>query len=310
VELVRLLQEDGRQPLARLARRLETPIGTVTRRITALRSARVIDISAVTGLRALGYDFAALLGLRLDGRDAVPEVFRKLWRIPSVDYASLVGGPYDAIVQVVAEDEAQFLDILDGKIRRLEGIRDVEVHPYLSMYFQRYRYPDLSLSAADEGDGALLDAGAFDETDKRIIIELCRDGRLPFHTIGDLLGVSESQVRRRVRRMTASGGLRIMALANPISLGFSTIAWLAIRVIPGKKVRQVAEELSQVREVTYIALPSGRFDIFAELIARSKDDLMRLLEDSVRSIEGVQRVEVWLHLGAWHWRPLRPERPA
>ncbi len=141
--------------------------------------------------------------------------------------------------------------------------------------------------------------------DKKIVAELNLDGRRNFRSLGDELGVSESQVRRRVKRMVESGSLRVMAMANPTSLGYGSLAWLAINVAGGESVRSVAERLAQVTGVTYIIITSGRYDLFVDVVAQDHDDLLRLLDEEVRTVRGVQHVQTWLHLDL-HWRPLRP----
>lgn len=308
-EIVRLLQHDGRLPFVTIARRIGIQTKAVSKRVGELREMGVIDITAVTDPRALGFDAAALIGLRITRSQRGHDVIDELWKLPYVDYASLTGGRYDLIVEVVCRDSAELLEIVEQDIVPITGARECEVFPYLSLYYQRFEY----VPAQPRGDdgagrgeqGVRVGALEFDEVDQRIIAELNHDGRTPFEDIGGRLAVSESQVRRRVKRMVDSGGLRIMAMTNPVSLGFTRLAWVAIRVAPGAKVRDVARRLSDVPAIIYIVVCSGRFDIFVDLVARDDDDLVTILDEQVRAVPGIDTVEAWVHLDL-HWRPLRP----
>ena len=309
--IVRFLQEDGRCPVVRIAEELDMPSRAISKRIAELRQTGVIDITAVTDPKALGLESAALVGLKLDPSETSPDaVVPALWNIPYIDYLSVTGGRYDVIAEVVCREPAELLRIVQRQIVPAAHPRLVEIFPYLSLYYQRFRYLSgngelvgLPESAGEQG----VRAGSvqFDVMDQRIIAELNRDGRTPFDEIRKRVGVSESQVRRRVNRMVDGGGLRIMAMANPASLGYKTLAWLAITVAPGAAIRDVAQALSTVRAVIYIVVPSGRFHVFADVIARDEEDLLRILDEDIRATHGVESVEAWIHLDL-HWRPLRP----
>ncbi len=308
-EIVRLLQHDGRLPFVEIARRLAVQTKTVSKRVAELRESGVIDITAVTDPRALGFDAAALIGLRMTRSKLAQDVVDELWKLPYVDYASLTGGRYDLIVEVVCRDSAELLDIVERDIVPITGARECEIYPYLSLYYQRFEYIPAQ-PRGDSGDkageqGVRVGSLEFDEVDQRIIAELNHDGRTPFEDIGGTLAVSESQVRRRVKRMVDSGGLRIIAMTNPVSLGFTRLAWVAIRVAPGATVRDVARRLSEVSAIIYIVVCSGRFDLFVDLVARDNDDLLTILDEQVRAVPGIDTVEAWVHLDL-HWRPLRP----
>ena len=269
-EIVRLLQHDGRLPFVTIARRLDVQTKTVSKRVGELRESGVIDITAVTDPRALGFDEAALIGLRVTRAQPGHDVIDELWKLPYVDYVSLTGGRYDLIVEVVCRDSAELLDIVEQDIVPITGARECEIFPYLSLYYQRFEYsPAQPRGEAHAGEqGVRVGALEFDEVDQRIIAELNHDGRTTFEDIGGRLAVSESQVRRRVKRMVDSGGLRIIAMTNPVSLGFSRLAWVAIRVAPGATVRDVARRLSEVPAIIYIVVCSGRFDLFVDLVAQ------------------------------------------
>ena len=133
-----------------------------------------------------------------------------------------------------------------------------------------------------------------DEADRRIIAVLQRDGRCPYGAIAKQVGLSEAAVRRRVQRLRESGTIEIVAITDPMQLGFSREALVGIRV--QGDVRVVADKLAAIEEVSYVVLCAGSFDVLAELVTADDDGLVRLLNDAIRPIPGVIEVETFLYL--------------
>jgi Lrp/AsnC family transcriptional regulator, regulator for asnA, asnC and gidA len=137
-------------------------------------------------------------------------------------------------------------------------------------------------------------AVTLDDFDRKIISVLQRDGRCPYGTIADQVGLSEAAVRRRVQRLRETGIMEIVAITDPLQLGFSREALVGIRV--QGDVRIVAEKLASLDEINYVVLCAGSFDVLAELVTIDDDSLVHLLNDSIRSIPGVTEVETFLYL--------------
>ncbi len=137
-------------------------------------------------------------------------------------------------------------------------------------------------------------ATTLDVADRKIIGVLQRDGRCPYGTIAQQVGLSEASVRRRVQRLREAGIIEIVAITDPMQLGFSREALVGIRV--HGDVRTVADKLSAIDEVSYVVLCAGSFDVLAELVTADDESLVRLLNESVRSIPGVTEVETFVYL--------------
>jgi Lrp/AsnC family transcriptional regulator, regulator for asnA, asnC and gidA len=136
--------------------------------------------------------------------------------------------------------------------------------------------------------------GALDEIDRKIIGLLQRDGRRPYGAIAENVGLSEAAVRRRVQRLRDAGVMQIVAITDPLQLGYGREALVGIRV--HGDVRLVADKIAAIEEANYVVMTAGSFDLIAELIAVNDDDLVHLLNDSIRSIPGVTEVETFLYL--------------
>jgi Lrp/AsnC family transcriptional regulator for asnA, asnC and gidA len=135
---------------------------------------------------------------------------------------------------------------------------------------------------------------ALDVIDRQIISLLQIDGRRSYGAIAEEVGLSEAAVRRRVQRLRDSGVMQIVAITDPLQLGYGREALIGIRV--HGDVRKVADKIAAIDEANYVVMTAGSFDIIAEVIAVDDAALVHLLNDSIRSIPGVTEVETFLYL--------------
>src|SRR4051794_37256546 len=133
-----------------------------------------------------------------------------------------------------------------------------------------------------------------DDVSKAIIEQLQSDGRRSYAEIGKAVGLSEAAVRQRVQKLTDSGVMQVVAVTDPMQLGFYRQAMIGIRVT-GDTTR-VAAELAAFPSVDYVVLTAGSFDVLAEVVCESDDDLIELLNHRIRAIEGVLSTETFVYL--------------
>ncbi|HJQ43564.1 MAG TPA: Lrp/AsnC family transcriptional regulator [Jatrophihabitantaceae bacterium] len=136
--------------------------------------------------------------------------------------------------------------------------------------------------------------GVPDEVSKKIIEQLQEDGRRAYATIGKAVGLSEAAVRQRVQKLTDAGVLQIVAVTDPMQIGFARQAMIAISV--SGNVEAVADELAKIDEVDYIVITAGSFDLMAEIVVEDDAHLLDLVSSRIRSIHGVLRTETFLYL--------------
>jgi Lrp/AsnC family transcriptional regulator for asnA, asnC and gidA len=133
-----------------------------------------------------------------------------------------------------------------------------------------------------------------DDVDKALIEALQQDGRLPYTRLAAEVGLSEAAVRQRVQRLIESGATQIVAVTDPMMLGFHRMAMVGVRV--GGDVRGAADTISSIPEVSYVVIVSGSFDLLIEVVCEDDDHLLSLLNDKVRSIPGVRSTETFTYL--------------
>ncbi len=133
-----------------------------------------------------------------------------------------------------------------------------------------------------------------DDVSKAIIEQLQLDGRMPYSTIGKAVGLSEAAVRQRVQRLLSSGVVQIVAVTNPLQLGFARQAMIGIHA--EGDIEPIADELAAMPEVDYVIVTAGSFDIIAEVVCESDDHLLELLSKRIRAINAVQSTETFVYL--------------
>ncbi|KQV24751.1 MULTISPECIES: Lrp/AsnC family transcriptional regulator [unclassified Microcella] len=133
-----------------------------------------------------------------------------------------------------------------------------------------------------------------DDVSKAIIEQLQDDGRRSYAEIGKAVGLSEAAVRQRVQKLTESGVMQVVAVTDPMQLGFYRQAMIGIRV--AGDTTSVAEALARIPAVDYVVLTAGSFDIMAEVVCENDDDLIDLLNKQIRGIDGVQTTETFVYL--------------
>ncbi len=133
-----------------------------------------------------------------------------------------------------------------------------------------------------------------DDVSKAIVEQLQQDGRRPYATIGKAVGLSEAAVRQRVQRMQDAGIMQIVAVTDPLQVGFSRAAMIGIRV--EGDVEAVADTLEAMPEIDYLVVCAGSFDILAEIVAEDDDRLLELINRHIRAIAGVRSTETFVYL--------------
>jgi Lrp/AsnC family transcriptional regulator for asnA, asnC and gidA len=133
-----------------------------------------------------------------------------------------------------------------------------------------------------------------DETSKRIIEQLQEDGRRPYAAIGKAVGLSEAAVRQRVQRLLDAGVMQIVAVTDPLQVGFARQAMIGIRV--EGDVAEVADQLSEMAEVDYVVVTAGSYDLLAEVVCEDDDHLLDLLTRRIRALPGVRTTETFVYL--------------
>lgn len=129
-----------------------------------------------------------------------------------------------------------------------------------------------------------------DATDSAMITLLQKDGRVSNTDMAKQLGMSESTIRARLKRLIDDEIIQIVAVSNPYKLGFELTGNVYIHV-EMKKLEDIVTQLKSFRELWYIILTTGDSNINAEFIVKDRDELNDLIYNKISKIDGVIRLE-------------------
>lgn len=136
-------------------------------------------------------------------------------------------------------------------------------------------------------------AAGLDATSRSIIEQLQEDGRRSYAAIGKAVGLSEAAVRQRVQRLTESGVLQIVAVTDPMQVGFTRAAMIGIGV--EGDLQAAAARVESLPAVTYAIVTAGQYDLLAEVVCEDDEHLLGVLSD-IRQIPDVKKTETFVYL--------------
>jgi len=143
------------------------------------------------------------------------------------------------------------------------------------------------------GHDAATGPVVLDDLAKQIIEQLQADGRKPYAAIGKAVGLSEAAVRQRVQRLQDSGVMQIVAVTDPLTLGFPRQAMIGVTC--EGDLEAVADELSAIDEIDYVVLTAGSFDVIVEVVCEGDGHLLEILS-KIRAIPAVRTTESFVYL--------------
>jgi Lrp/AsnC family transcriptional regulator for asnA, asnC and gidA len=133
-----------------------------------------------------------------------------------------------------------------------------------------------------------------DDANRAIIEQLQADGRRSYAAIATAVGLSEAAVRQRVQRLLDSGVMQIVAVTDPLQLGFTRQAMVGVRA--DGDLGEVADKLAALPEVDYVVVTAGSFDLLVEVVCNNDAHLLSLLNNSIRAVPGVRDSETFVYL--------------
>nr|WP_202429808.1 MULTISPECIES: Lrp/AsnC family transcriptional regulator [unclassified Streptomyces] len=137
-------------------------------------------------------------------------------------------------------------------------------------------------------------SSSIDAVSLAIIEQLQEDGRRPYAAIGKAVGLSEAAVRQRVQKLLDQGVMQIVAVTDPLTVGFRRQAMVGINI--EGDLDPVADALAAMQEVEYVVLTAGSFDLLAEIVCEDDDHLLDVINRRIRTLPGVRSTESFVYL--------------
>ena len=142
-----------------------------------------------------------------------------------------------------------------------------------------------------------------DDIDKQLLRALQKNGRAPYAEMGEEVGLTAPAVRARIQRMRERGVLQVVAVTDPIALGHTESAILAIRV--DGDPRRVADELGKIPNIVYMVITMGGYDLICEIVCETREIFASLVQHQIREIAGIRSVDAFpytdIHTHRFTW---------
>ena len=132
-----------------------------------------------------------------------------------------------------------------------------------------------------------------DEISKQIIEQLQHDGRQSYAAIGKAVGLSEAAIRQRVQRLQEAGVLQVVAVTDPLTLGFNRQAMIGVKC--EGDLQKTADSLAAIEEVDYVVVTAGSFDLLCEVVCEDDDHLLEVLS-RIRNVPSITSTETFVYL--------------
>ena len=136
-------------------------------------------------------------------------------------------------------------------------------------------------------------AHQLDATDHAIIEALQQDGRMAYTKLGAVVGLSEAAARQRVQRLLDAGVMQVVAITNPLSIGYRRMAMIGVRTEGPSD--SIAEALQAMPDIDYLVITAGSFDLLCEVVMGNDADLLDLT-NRIRRVPGVVSTESFIYL--------------
>jgi Lrp/AsnC family transcriptional regulator for asnA, asnC and gidA len=133
-----------------------------------------------------------------------------------------------------------------------------------------------------------------DKVDRAIIEHLQTDGRAPYTKLSAAVGLSEAAVRQRVQRLLETGVMQVVAVTDPLQLGYRRMAMIGVTA--EGDLTALAEKIAGISEVAYVVVTAGSFDLLVEAVVEDDERLLDLVNDRLRALPGVRTTETFIYL--------------
>jgi len=136
-----------------------------------------------------------------------------------------------------------------------------------------------------------------DGIDKKILIELTSNSRIPILEISRIIGISGAAIHQRIRKLNNSGLISGQHLKlNPKALGYTTLAFIGVYFDKAERNSQAIKEMKKIPEILECHYTTGNWSVLIKVLCKNNEHLMTLLNKQIQSINGVSRTETFISL--------------
>jgi DNA-binding Lrp family transcriptional regulator len=270
-----MLASDGRASGRDLAQQTGISEANVSRRLARLIEERSVRIVGFVPPEVLGLEVQFAVHMRVRG--SVDAAAESLLKHPEFSYVVGCFGEDDLVAYGVAENGVALSNLLDRSVRGnplLYRVRSETV---------------LSVAGAERATGAAPLPRTIDRTDRLIIREVQRDGRISFTDIAQRTGISATSAADRFRRLLSDGTVRILTLPDPPRVDLNLSGLMQFHL--SQPISAVLPKLAAFTELAFLSACTGRVSMQCEFNVRDEAHFDEL-RGKLLAVSGVDYVGV------------------
>jgi len=281
-QILKPLSKDGRYSFTKLAKELKTKVSTISNKVNKMLEEDLISIQAVPNPYKIGYKFQVIIALTVDPKQ-IDNLCISIMDNPNISSIVTMFGRFNILVFAEFQTIDMLFKIVREELPNFDGIRWIET---LFISERKKSYEKLFSQEALSGEPVSID-----NLDEQLIYELRKNGRTNLSHLAEKYNTSTASVTRRVAALIKKDVIKITVVPNHTKLlGFSAVAYLAIKVKPSR-VDEICAHLSAFPEVHSIMTLINRYSILAIIVMSSYESLYEFINEKISMIEGVFEVD-------------------
>jgi len=293
------LERHGFQKAAILAPKLGVGKSTIHRRISSMRSNKIIKVIALPNPILFGYRAWAIVGIKVKP-DSLYDVARQLVKHPSTYMVAFSLSEFDIMADVLFDTFDKLTFFVSSELMRIKGILRIETMLLMCpRKYYNFSWPAPTFRKGDTVQEYRFDAAShntyeLDKVDRSIISILRQDGLTRPAALKARLGIGESTIRKRLKNMLNRGLFSIEVVPNPEVLQYEAWAMMGIN-IKRQSAHQVIDEIIKNPAVYFASVSLGRFNVIICARFHSMDLLNHFVKVELPVIKGIASVEPFLY---------------
>jgi DNA-binding Lrp family transcriptional regulator len=289
------LQVNGRASWRAIARCLDVPERTVTRRGQAMLDSGVVRVSTYLDTTRVG-PARPLIVVAHSAPGRSLEIGRQIAERADASSVSVLEGTGQLVCMLLPSDGEARSRLLFKELPSLEGLRDTNVSTVLRYFRAGYDWSAgglpanarESLHSLPASDPQRTDPVAFSAEDGQLVAELAKDGRSSIASLAEVLGLSTQTVQRRLNNLFEVGAIHIRTEISPKLLGLDVEVLIWIRVPPAQ-IDSVGRALGTHPSVRFCAATTGPNQLLVDSLFPNENALYQFLTDYL-STQGASEI--------------------
>ena len=138
---------------------------------------------------------------------------------------------------------------------------------------------------------ASLASVVMDATDRAILYQLQRNGRIANNELADLVGLSPSPCLRRVKNLESAGvivGYTATLDRDAVDCGYEAIVWVTLATVTRDSLLEFEDAVQEIAEITEAARMMGQPDYLLRVVCRDAAAFELLYMDCLARLPHVQ----------------------